>query len=693
VLVITELSIVAGVYLSTRLMRSLRTGPKTALATPALVTAETTQSFTQHNQQIAVSSTALASTSIGYFFYPPLTLLNIGLISYNAVPMLDRAGYTLAHEGRFKNDSVAALISLLCIGTGAYFAAALHSLIYHLSCRFIDEAKQTTTELAIEAYKQQPTQVWIIQDQLEIAIDLTELQVGDRIIVKTGDVIPIDGEIAEGVALIDQQALTGESAPSEKHPGDKVMASSIVLSGEIYIEATLSGIETQAHKLNDILVQTRDFKSQIQLRGEEWADNIAFPLLLTSGLAIPFIGISPATALLFSAPLNSVRAMLALHTTTHLKWATEHQVFIKDGRALEQLPMIDTVLFDKTGTLTETQPQVAQVISCGEFSPNDLLRYAAAAEQHLQHPIADALRNKATELKLELPLSVQAGEYQIGLGVSVRIEGYRVHVGSQRYITDVTGQQQLPSSLSRLLKRDSGHTFIFIAIERRIEGVVELYPQVRPEAQALIARLRLRGVRQIGVVSGDQRAPTEQLAHSLGINTIYAEVLPHQKAELIFRLQRQGHRVCYVGDGLNDAIAMKQANVSVCLNSAADATRDMAQVILLEDDLSHLRDAFDVADHLTLRLAGSLGSWIGFGVLNGISVPLFGFGPFQSSLLYAGAYGLAYQHAKSPTWLELLRKEEADAFNNIYEGVVKPAPPPATPKKPPINAEWEYVPT
>lgn len=690
-LILTQFGIFAGVYLSRRLVRKLLPSKKIAQTTPTAVKAAANKEFIQHNQNIIISGVATLSSVTSYLLYPPLNLLNIAIITYTTAPIMDKAELSLLQHGEIKNDSVAAITSLLCIATGTYFGAAMHNLVYHLSCRFTDQAKQTATNLAAQAYTQQPIKIWIEQqNKQEILIEMSQIRVGDRVVVNTGEVVPIDGTIAAGLALIDQQALTGESAPCEKHTGDPVHASSIVLKGRIYIEATHSGIETQTQKLNDILAQTRDYKSQLQLKGEEWTNKMALPLLATSALMVPLTGLVPATALLFSAPFNSVRSTLALHTATHLEWAAKQGVFIKDGRALEQLPLVDVVLFDKTGTLTQTRPQVAQTASCGEFSSDTLLVYAAAAEQHLHHPIAEALRSKAADMGLELPLSVQEGQYEIGLGVNVLIDGQQVHVGSQRYITEVTKQTYMPRMIEHLINNGSGHTFIFIAINHRIEGVIELYPQLRPEVPTVINLLRKRGIRQLAVVSGDQLAPTQRLADTLGLDKVYAEMLPQQKAALIESLQQQGHRVCFIGDGLNDAIAMKQANVSICLTSASDITSDMAHVLLLKDNLIHLRDAFDVADHLTVRLASSLLAWLGFGALNALSVPLFRLQPAQSSLLFAGAYTLAYRHATTPTWLETVRKREADELRNTYEGQVMPMDEAEakTAKAPSIISRW-----
>lgn len=659
-----QLGIVVGVYLGTRLWRYLRRAPATpapSAATPQPLAVEDDQSVEQlvafHGHHFQLSAFTIASTSLGSWLYPPMGLFNLGLLTYNSVPMLDAATHSLGRQRRVRFDSYSALISLLCLASGNYFAAAIHNTGFHLGCRMVQTSKQQSRRQLREVFAGQPDNVWILRENTEIELPLSEVQVGDRVMVHTGELIPVDGKIHAGRGLVDQQNLTGEAQPQEKFEGDTVLATTLLLGGQLVVTATRSGADSKAHRLNEILQHTEEFKTNLQLRGEQWSDRATLPLLITSGVMWPVAGLGTATALLFSAPINTVRSLLSLQTSSHMQWAAERGIFIKDGRVLEEMLRVDTILFDKTGTLTEPQPTVERLIPCASLAAEPLLAYAAAAEQHLHHPIASALLAAAEERDLLLP-PIRDSRYDMGMGVSVSIGSRRVQVGSARFIQDISGDPQLPRVISEAMAGAEGSTFILVAVDGRIQGAIELTPRLRPDVIPMLQALRLRGLHRLGVVSGDRQAPTARLARELGLDAVYAEMLPQEKAGLIRRLQAQGHRVCFVGDGLNDAIAMKQANVSICPGGAVDLTRDTAQIVLLNDRLESLPEALDMAAHLHLRLAASLGFWIGFGAFNALCVPLLQFGPAQSSLLYGGAFGMGFHRARSPG---LLAKELSDA--------------------------------
>lgn len=668
-MIFLDFGIIVGVYAGTRWWQSRRHAAASRarpaqLPAPSEEAAAAARQLDEHRHHFKLSVMTTVSCSVGYWLYPPLSLLNVGLITYSAVPILDRAEESLRHDARIQNDGYSALIALLCLGGGQYFAGAMHNAIYHLGSRMVGESKEIAGAEVGKAFLHQADEVWVLRDGVEIELPLVQVETGDVLLVRTGEVVPIDGEIIQGRALIDQQVLTGEMHPAEKSVGDKVLASTLILAGRIQVRAACGGAETKAHKLEEMLHQTRDYKTQLQLKGEAWSDQAALPLLGVSAVVWPLAGAAPATALLFSAPTNTVRALLSLQTSTHLQWAASQGILIKDGRVLEELPWVDMVLFDKTGTLTQSRPQVARILTCAERDENTLLALAAAAEQHLFHPIAEALLDEAAARKLSLP-EVRDSRYDLGLGVSAVIDGHRVQVGSRRFIKELCGE--VPLELERAMSAAEGHTFVLVALGGRVQGALELYPRLRPEVPRVIEELRARGIRNLALVSGDADAPCQRLAQELELDAVYSEVMPHAKAELIRGLQSQGHRVCFIGDGLNDAIAMKQANVSICLASAAGLTNNVAQIVLVDDKLTHLRDAFDLGAHLHLRLGGNLGFWIGFGLVNAVCVPLLHFTPLQSSVLYAGAFAVGFQRARSPGWLERPGRHENPARGQVIE--------------------------
>lgn len=645
-MLLTNLGILASVYLGKRLIDNLHSRKTVKNAVAVAINTDDTLSKSEHLQHSKIGGASLVMISAGHYLYPPLTLISVSVTSYTIIPILQRSIQTIRSDKKVTNDSYSALVSVLLLGLGNNVAAASQSILYHFSNYLVEKSRENSTHLATQVYHQTPETVWVVVASVEKQVPLAQVKAGDQVIVTTGETIPVDGIISVGTALIDQQALTGEANPTEKHTGDQVMAATILLSGRIVIKATQSGEDTRIDKLNELLHQTRDYKTLLQLKGEAWANRVALPLMITSTAVVPFMGVGSALALLFSAPLNTVRSMLTVQTSAHMEWMTQQGVFIKDGRVLEELPQIDIILFDKTGTLTQPHPEVAAIISCADLDADTLLSLAAAAEKRMEHPIAKAIVNKANECVLTIP-EVSNSNYDLGLGVTVEIDGHEIKVGSQRFIQQATGNQHLPDVIKTAMQAAVGHTFILIAVDGKIQGALELHPNLRPEVPQLVTALRNRGFEQLAIVSGDQQAPTERLASKLELDAAYGEVLPQEKAALIKKLQQQGHRVCFVGDGLNDAIAMKQANVSVCLSSASAITSEVAQIVMLNDSLEAFDSLFDMANHLHKSLDKSLYFWLGFGATNAIAVPLLAFGPLQSSFLYGVAYTTGLQFLKS----------------------------------------------
>lgn len=644
-MLITNFVVLAGVYVTKRLYDSIK--PAASLPMPKSEPMMPDQAQKQEiakeetdteNYKLSVTSAAsVALTGAGQLLYPPLSLVGFGVASYAAIPIVERFVIDLNRHKKFGNNGYSAITSLLLIGTGNLIAIAIHNTIYHVSGYLVERTRRHSRTQLTDLYQATPETVWLdAGDGAEQSVPLEAVGKGDRFVVSMGSNIPLDGQILSGSALIDQQALTGEASPVERLEGDSVMAGTLVLSGKLVVEAAHGGSETRIAELNKLLTDTIDHKSTLQLRGEAWANRASLPWVLFSIGTAPLIGIQPSMALLFSLPPNTIRSMLSLTTFASMKEISQEKVLVKDGRVLEELLYVDTVLFDKTGTLTLDKMEVAQVIPLDAYHSNTVISTAAAVEQRLEHPIAKAIVNKAKELGLKLP-KVARSQYEMGLGIGANVEDNRVHVGSIRYIRQVTGVGELPAPIAEAIAKAEGHTFVMVAINGKIAGAMELTPILRPGIADMVRQLREMGISQIAIVSGDLKDPTEKLAAKLSMDAGYGEVLPQDKAALIRDLQAQGKKVCFVGDGLNDAIAMKQANVSVSLQTASALTSEVAQVILLDNDLTKLPRMIKTVVRLDAKLRRRLSLWIGFGAANTLAVPLLGFTALQSSLAFAAA--------------------------------------------------------
>jgi len=367
-----------------------------------------------------------------------------------------------------------------------------------------------------------------------------------------------------------------------------LFALTLVLSGKIYIHARETGQQTTAAQIATILNNTISTKTDVQLWSREISDKSVLPTFAISAVSLPFIGPIGALGVLNSHFKYRASIASAIGVMNYLDMASHNGILVKDGHTFELLEKVDTVVFDKTGTLTEAQPRVEKIHLCGEYSEQEVLRYAAAAESKQSHPIARAIIQQATEEQLELP-EIEEAAYKLGYGLTVGVEGHIVRVGSVRFLEQE--DIHIPDDIrtAQIYCQEQGSPMIAVAIDDSAVGTIELAAAIRPGTKELIHELTHEcGIESTYIISGDHDAPTRQLADELGINHYFAEVLPEQKAELIKQLQAEGKSVCYVGDGINDSIALQEADVSVSIRGASTVATDAAQIVLMGKTLNQL---------------------------------------------------------------------------------------------------------
>jgi P-type E1-E2 ATPase len=367
-----------------------------------------------------------------------------------------------------------------------------------------------------------------------------------------------------------------------------------------------SGSETATAQIAQILNDTAGYKLASQHRGEQLADKAVIPTLALGTLAWATIGSHGAVAALNSDLGTGIRMAAPLGMLSTLALCAQKGILVKDGRALDLLCEVDTVLFDKTGTLTRERPEVGRMIATNGFKPLQILRFAAAAERRFHHPIALAILQKAQELGLRLP-STDTTQYKVGYGIAVGIDGRRVRVGSRRFMemegVPLTGEVEAVLDDAHR----EGHSIVMIAVDSELGGALELRASIRPEVGGIVRGLRERGIKHIAIISGDHEAPTRKLAEELGMDRYFAQVLPADKADYVEQLQKEGRKVCFVGDGINDAIALKKANVSISLRGATSIATDTAHVVFMEQGLGKLCELRDIARDLERNVRNS---WI-----------------------------------------------------------------------------------
>lgn len=538
--------------------------------------------------------------------FPLLYIPSLGMILYTSIPIIRRGERQLIERRSVGHDFLYSVYIILAFLTRQEKFIALGVFFYHSGAKMLAMNRAESHPLVSNLIQQLPKKIWILKDGVEIETPLEDVNVGDLIVLRAGEIIPVDGIIIDGLAMIDQHALTGESQPVEKETNETVFSSTLMVSGKIQVKVTKSGNETTISKITGILDNTSAYTTSIQLKGEKWANVIALPIAGVTAVTIPTLGLMAATTVSHSTFGNRLRIVAPIGTLNYLHSALGKGLLIKDGRVIEELDEVDTVLFDKTGTLTYEQPEVGSIISCNDnFSGDDILTFAATAEHKLTHPLAKAILQKATEANLVLP-SIDDSDFSMGYGISAKIDDQLIRVGSARFMEmeDI----KIPALITSAMEQShlEGHSLILVAVNAEVAGALQIVSTLRPEVTSMLSGLRKRGIKHISIVSGDHENPTRKLAESLGMDSFHYEVLPTQKAEIVEKLQQQGKKVCFVGDGINDAIAMNAANVSVSLSGATSIATDTAQAILMDGSLTHLCDLFDISHKLRNNLWRSL---------------------------------------------------------------------------------------
>lgn len=571
------------------------------------------------NRRIARFGGVVVTAALGRL-YPPLFWLT-GLLA--AYELVDRTLWTyqgIKQKRRLKMEHLFVVFLAGVWWSGYFIIGGLSFLAFNLIKKLTLQSQDRTRKEIVSILGQQPHLVWVLQQGMELEVPFEQLQTGDILLLQAGQMIPVDGLIVQGKAAIDQHRLTGESQPLEAGAGDPVLASTVILSGRVQIQVEKTGKATLAAQIEDILANTLEYHHNLETRGEQIADRWVIPSLLMTGLTGATLGLQSAVAVLSNMPGLDMTLLGPMSLLIYLNLASRHHVLIKDGRSLELLQQVDTVIFDKTGTLTLEQPHIRAIHLSADpdirVDEETVLNVAAAAEQRQHHPVARAILALARERGLTLP-DISDTQYEVGYGLRVWLEQDNpsdctlahtpalVRVGSARFMA--LESLTIPTEITALeaVGHESGHSCVMVAVDDHVIGAIELEPTLRPGAAAVIAALHQRNL-QTAIISGDQEAPTRALARKLGIERYFANVLPEEKAAFVSQLQAEGRTVCFVGDGINDAIALKQAEVSVSLRGATTIATDMAQIVLMDQTLTNLPVMFDLSHQLECDLKSSL---------------------------------------------------------------------------------------
>jgi len=524
--------------------------------------------------------------------------------------------------------------------------------------------KDRSRRVISELFGKQSDSAWLVTESGERSVSLRTLKVGDVVAVQAGDLIPVDGVVVNGAARVDQQMLTGEERPIELFEGARAFAGTQLISGKVHIRAERTGAETTAGRIVAVLNQTTEYRLTTEIQAKKIADRAAPYHLGIGALALPFIGMYRTAGLLLALPTAEVLLFTGpIGMLRTLSRSAAHGIAIMDGRTLEMIPEIDTVVFDKTGTLTDPVPAVDRIICEPGIGENDLLAWAAAAEHRQGHPVALAIQAEAARRALEVA-EPEATDYSPSNGIQARIPAGLIQIGSGRYMDMMGVEVSARGREAESEARAAGRPFVYVAIDGRMAGTIVLRTSMRKEAREVVKSLQERGM-HVRILSGDGRAQTEAAAAELGVDGFDAEVLPHEKAEVVQKLRAQGRFVCFVGDGINDLVAMRAAQVSVAVAGATTAANAVAGIVIYDGDLKHVTDLMKIGDLFRKRMSESI--MVAF-IPDSISVALILFG--GGGFMTAFALGWVSVGAALATFL---RPWPEDLQSHVRKSTGKPA--------------------
>jgi len=536
----------------------------------------------------AVASSALLGAALSGAV-PPVALA--AGIAVTAIPPMRRALRALS-ERRLSVDVLDLMALGISIGMGqpgtAAFITWLLSVGDVLLARSADSARAAISRLvSLDA----PDALRVAGKRVE-RVPAARLVRGDHVLVPTGHRVSADGKVVRGVASVDEKALTGESLPRELRPGDRVLAATVVLAGELTIEVERAGGDTTAAKIVKMLEGAGQKPMTLQRNAERVTDRLTLPTIgLASGAAFLTGEIERMASVLITDFGTGVRISLPASALTAMALAARSGVLVKGAQYLERLARTDVVVFDKTGTLTEGSPEVVDVVAMEGEDWRDVLALCAAAEAHVAHPVAAAVvrhaeRNGVAVRHAELGTS----RYAIGLGIVARVDGHEVLVGNARWLIE-HHVEIVAADDSLEAHRRKGASSLLVAVDRRLRGVVAYADRPRAESAAVVRALKAGG-RRVVLLSGDGRHAVNAVARAVGIDEAHGEMLPEDKAAYVKERKRRGSVVAVVGDGINDAPALAIADVGISLHGSTDVALETADVVLLDGGLRELVGAF-----------------------------------------------------------------------------------------------------
>ena len=533
-----------------------------------------------------------------YLINPGSVIQDILLITASViagVPIAIKAFQAL----RMKAFSIDLLVTIAVVGAmiiGEYTESAVVTFLFlfgdYLEGRTLRKTRASLKSLMDMA----PLEATVLKDGIRVTVPAGEVSIGDHVIVQPGGRIPVDGKVASGRSIVNEAAITGESVPVNKGEGDQVFSSTISDNGYLEIIAEKVGDDTTFSKIIELVEEAQETKAKTQKFMERFASYYTPGIIILSvlvwlitqnvHLALTFLVIACPGALVISVPVSIVAG---------IGNGAKNGILIKGGDKMENLAKVNAIVFDKTGTLTKGKPEITDIKAWG-ISEDELLRLAAEVEVASEHHLGKTIVKKAEENGLGLQHKPSDVEIMKGHGLRARLDSKRIYIGNK------SGAEKLGISVEPAIdaywsrQQEKGNTAVFVAIDKRIAGIISIADQIRDEALAAMKALRESGINHTVMLTGDNKSVTEKVAKQLGIDRVFAELLPEDKVEKVSACKEAGIKLAMVGDGINDAPAIATADIGIAMGgTATDVTMQTADVILMSDRLDKLPYAIQVA--------------------------------------------------------------------------------------------------
>lgn len=459
------------------------------------------------------------------------------------------------------------------------------------------------------------SKVWLrTPENQEILVESSKIEKGDKVVVHMGNVIPFDGEVLDGDAMVNQASLTGESVPVQRTVGNTVFAGSVVEEGEITIRVKEVEGNNRFDQIVTMIEESEKLKSELEGKAEHYADKLVPWTLGATGLTYLLTrNVTKAMSILMVDFCCALKLAMPISVLSAIREASLYNVTVKGGKFLEAVAEADTIVFDKTGTLTKAHPTVVDVVNFNdEYSSDDMLRVAACLEEHFPHSMAKAVVDAASKKGLSHEEMHTKVEYIVAHGIATSINGKRTVIGSYHFVFEdekcvvPAGKEQLFESLPLY------YSHLYLAVEGMLSAVICIEDPLRDEAAAVVTSLKKAGISKVVMMTGDSERTASVIAKKVGVDEYYAEVLPEDKAAFVEREKAKGRKVIMIGDGINDSPALSAANVGIAISDGAEIAREIADITVGSDDLYQIVTLKYISNALMKRIKSNYRKIVGF---------------------------------------------------------------------------------